>query len=753
MDVFRSFRSPSRPAAPNAPAPAAERPGPLFDELEPRVLLSAVFGAPLPELGDLENANNTVVRFETNIESADGFSHIDIELFVSEDGDPVATAENFLSYVRDGQYDQTFIQRSQALDGDPDSPSDIIQGGRNRFDDATESVTIINVGDSIDDEVDRPNAERTIAFAKTSSPNSATSQWFFNLTDNEDVLGPDVQNNGGFAVFGRVVDDRSWDVVQAIAGLERLDLRDDLADPQSGGGSFGSVPVAEDFDESDGFDADEFVTIINAEVIKPGGTEAFFNQAVFYPEGFSNFRTEETLSVVNPNDSEGSYQIVARFAQGLDRDVVVTSGTLTAGERLEVALTAAGEQARLIGFNPYAIEVHSAFEDENASPVTATLTRADFADADAGLDPFAGEALFNPLAIAEADRAATLQTWTFADGERDDDALESFLTWQNLTGEAGEVTVRFFFEDQAPTELVTPRELGAYRRGGLNLEGIGESVLPQKPFAAQVTSTVPIVASMSIFRLDQDDPAGTGAALSLGAPGTPGTSAALADARRPADGSGQIAVVNLGDEDAVVRLDFVAPDGVRRDSVFNIIEAGQRRLFGLDTLPGTVIAADTPISVRVSGLAGGPPIAAQYSAASSIGGGGALVAPFAATSQLFADATFDSASGFSEIISVFNPNAASTAVTVELLFTDGEVISAQTQIAADRRFSFDLSDPSTPGFDAFREKITRDDAFGQFAVRLSSADAVTASLTRVDEDAGRRFTVTPTILDGLTDLS
>ena len=61
-------------------------------------------------------------------------------------------------------------------------------------------------------------------------PDSATSQWFFNLRDN---LSLDTQN-GGFTVFGQVIGD-SMNVVDEIADLPVYD-RSDL------GSAFGELP-------------------------------------------------------------------------------------------------------------------------------------------------------------------------------------------------------------------------------------------------------------------------------------------------------------------------------------------------------------------------------------------------------------------------------------------------------------------------------------------------------------------------------
>ena len=57
------------------------------------------------------------------------------------------------------------------------------------------------------------NDRGTLSMARTSDPNSATSQFFVNLTDNA-PLNPS-RGNAGYAVFGKVTD--GMDVVDKIA--------------------------------------------------------------------------------------------------------------------------------------------------------------------------------------------------------------------------------------------------------------------------------------------------------------------------------------------------------------------------------------------------------------------------------------------------------------------------------------------------------------------------------------------------------
>ena len=54
----------------------------------------------------------------------------------------------------------------------------------------------------------------TIAMARTNDPNSATSQFFINVADNDMLNFP---SNGGYAVFGKVVE--GMEVVNKIKGV------------------------------------------------------------------------------------------------------------------------------------------------------------------------------------------------------------------------------------------------------------------------------------------------------------------------------------------------------------------------------------------------------------------------------------------------------------------------------------------------------------------------------------------------------
>ena len=128
----------------------------------------------------------------------------DITIEVFEDEAP-KTAANFLQYVQDGFYDGTIFHRV--------IPGFVIQGGG--FD---ESYQQKETRDPITNEADNgvKNDRGTLSMARTSDPNSATSQFFVNLSDNA-PLNPS-RGNAGYAVFGKVTD--GMDVVDQIADVQ-----------------------------------------------------------------------------------------------------------------------------------------------------------------------------------------------------------------------------------------------------------------------------------------------------------------------------------------------------------------------------------------------------------------------------------------------------------------------------------------------------------------------------------------------------
>ncbi len=127
----------------------------------------------------------------------------DIELELYPDKAPI-TVENFVSYINDKFFDGLIFHR--VIDGF------MIQGGG--FDDRlSQKQTKSPI--KIESDNGLKNDRGTIAMARTNDPNSATSQFFINLVDNNflNFRSPDVSGYG-YAVFGKVT--KGMDVVDKI---------------------------------------------------------------------------------------------------------------------------------------------------------------------------------------------------------------------------------------------------------------------------------------------------------------------------------------------------------------------------------------------------------------------------------------------------------------------------------------------------------------------------------------------------------
>jgi cyclophilin family peptidyl-prolyl cis-trans isomerase len=131
----------------------------------------------------------TLVQFRTV------FGDIEVELY---DQDKPVTVQNFLNYIQSGRYQNEFSHRLV--------PNFVVQGGG--FTLTTNVISAIPTYPPITNEFSVgqkfSNVYGTIAMAKLGGDtNSATSQWFFNLTNNAFLDAPDTNNF--FVVFGHVI--------------------------------------------------------------------------------------------------------------------------------------------------------------------------------------------------------------------------------------------------------------------------------------------------------------------------------------------------------------------------------------------------------------------------------------------------------------------------------------------------------------------------------------------------------------------
>ncbi len=166
------------------------------------------------------------------------------------------TVQNFINYVDTGAYDNTIIHRSM--------PDFIIQGGG--YSDAGAPFAFntppshITENSRVPNEFNLSNVAGTIAMAKLGNdPNSATSEWFFNLVDNSSNLD---NQNGGFTVFGDVLGN-GMDVINAIAAVQTYN------GSGSWGPAFSNIPLVNLGPNATEIATDNFVMINSVSVAAP----------------------------------------------------------------------------------------------------------------------------------------------------------------------------------------------------------------------------------------------------------------------------------------------------------------------------------------------------------------------------------------------------------------------------------------------------------------------------------------------------
>ncbi len=176
----------------------------------------------------------TIVEFTT--------SHGNFKVNLHDETTP-ETVKNFLKYVTDEDYNNTVVHRVVK--------DFVVQAGGFEFTGAL-PLEAIPTDSTTPNEPIYSNVRGTIAMAKVAgNENSATSQWFVNLSDNSGGDPKLDTQNGGFTVFGEIIE--GLDNIDAIAAL-----------PLCGSTPMPGLTTGQCSDNSFVPGADNFVTIESA---------------------------------------------------------------------------------------------------------------------------------------------------------------------------------------------------------------------------------------------------------------------------------------------------------------------------------------------------------------------------------------------------------------------------------------------------------------------------------------------------------
>ena len=195
------------------------------------------------------SASATKVEFTT--------SHGNFTVNLHDETTPI-TVNNFLKYINDDDYNNTVVHRVV--------PDFVMQAGGFEFT-GNLPLTAIPTDSSITNEPVYSNVRGTIAMAKVGgNENSATNQWFVNLSDNSGGGQQLDTANGGFTVFGEII--AGMENIDAIALITTCDTT-----PDEQVSNFKNIPM-------------------------PGYTAEQCSDSTFVP-GTENFVTIETVTIID----------------------------------------------------------------------------------------------------------------------------------------------------------------------------------------------------------------------------------------------------------------------------------------------------------------------------------------------------------------------------------------------------------------------------------------------------------------------
>ena len=292
---------------------------------------------------------------------------------------------------------------------------------------------------------------------------------------------------------------------------------------------------------------------------------------VYYPEGFLNSGIFTFIPIANPNAEASRVVVIARYEFG-GRDQVLGELTIPGNSRSGLTVltpetfeNVPAERRQV----PFSIEVRS------ERPVAATFSYYD-------LNLVGG----TPAAVGESFTSRTDTTWTFG-GVRKGPGIRNFVVFANTADAVGKADITFFSGANASPVTVTV-DLGAFRRGGVDVGGLAQ--LPDGEYGVRVAATVPIVASLSAFSDAERTASGV-----VGVPGVGSTVGIAPEGLfgRAAE-SESVSVLNTTGTTAAVTFSFLFSNGGAYRTTL-AVPAGRERSLQVEDLSN--FPTDRPYSV------------------------------------------------------------------------------------------------------------------------------------------------------------
>ena len=309
-----------------------------------------------------QDFQNSEVKFRTSA------GPINVELF--DAAAPIAVA-NFYEYATSGRYDNTIFHRL--------APNFVLQGGGFSFNDATNTFPSVSTDPTIQNEFSatRSNLASTVAMAKLGGdPNSASSQFFFNLGNNSANLD---SQNGGFTVFGKIVGSTQSSTA-TVTDPVLLDLANTpVSNRSSTNGAFTSLPLKSYSGSSFPTDATpgNFLRILGVDIVRRNEALSYSLMSGNSPVAkidtplFTAEIINHRLTITPKGNQSGQADIVVRATDLAGESVTTTF-------RVHVAPAGNAAPTATVTLNPTQPLVNSTLTanatvaDTNSNPVNLT---------------------------------------------------------------------------------------------------------------------------------------------------------------------------------------------------------------------------------------------------------------------------------------------------------------------------------------------------------------------------------------------